>query len=234
MNAPQRPKRIVTRRLAGLMRRAGWYSAKHDNWITGRLYHLMVRGTRWWDWGHKVMILTGTCVGGNYDAPRPPTWWYRLGASKPMWRTGFPRYPLSTYQVITDYSTFRQLTEGLNEDEMYHWQAFHMGQDDELHLGHTFWGGKFFGLTYGDTALLRRYLRSWHRRNWFGVRSWIYTQALHAAVHEHKPFSCHQAPGRGSGGYTHWHCQRRKHHTGTHQYRSCTWSDGGRVERTEQ
>lgn len=78
----------------------GWHKVKHDNWITGRIHHLLLRRAPWWDWGHRVMILVGTCIGGNYDAPEPPTWWYRLGPPKRMRRTGFPRHPLSTYEVI--------------------------------------------------------------------------------------------------------------------------------------
>lgn len=205
----------------------GWHKVKHDNWITGRIHHLLLRRAPWWDWGHRVMILVGTCIGGNYDAPEPPTWWYRLGPPKRMRRTGFPRHPLSTYEVIKgDYSEFCRRTEGLNEDQMYEWQAIGTNQDDELILGHRFWGGK---MRQCDVALLRKYLRMWHRRNWWGLRSWLYSQALHAAVERRIPFTCQTTPDHGTGGYTHWHCQLRKRHDGPHRYNAITWHDGLRV-----
>lgn len=215
------------RRLSRLTFKLGWHKAKHDNWITGRIHHLILRREHWYNWGHKVMTLVGTCVGGNYNSPEPKTWWYRLGPPRHMWRTKYPRHPLSTYQVVTDYSEFCKLTEGLNEDEMYKWQAFCINQDGELILGHRFWGGNFYGLTKADAALLRRYLRMWHRLDWYGLRSWIYAQALHAAVHERKPFSCQAVPPRGSGGYDHWHCQMRRRHDGMHRFNNYVWGDVG-------
>lgn len=213
-------------RLSRLTFKLGWHRAKHDDWITGRIHHLILRRSHWYDWSHKVMILVGTNVGGNYNSPEPKTWWYRLGPPTHMWRTKYPRHPLSTYQVVTDYSEFCKLTEGLNEDEMYKWQAFCVNQDGELILGHRYWGGNFYGLTMNDAALLRRYLRMWRRLDWFGLRSWLYAQALHSAVHERKPFSCAAVPPRGSGGY-HWHCQLRKRHDGMHRFNNYVWGDVG-------
>lgn len=224
------PKAMVKRRRWHLWRlttKLGWHMPKHDNWITGRIHHLLIRSAPWWDWGHRVMILTGTCVGGNYDSPRPGTWWYRLGPAKRMWRTKYPRHPLSSYQVVKSWEQFRDLTVGLNEDQMYEWQAIGLSQDDELHLGHQFWGGTFYGLTAWDTALLRRYLRQWHRKNWWGLRSWLYSQALHAHVHRAKPFSCKAVPPRDSGGYSHWRCQLKRRHDGLHRVNSYVWGEVG-------
>jgi len=209
----------------------GWHKSKHDNRITGRIHHLLLRNNRrWWDWGHSVMILVGTCRGGNYDAPSPPTWWYRLGPPKPMWRTKWPRHPLSTFQVVTDYEEFHRLTEGLNEDQMYEWQAICVDQDDELQLGHRYWGGNFYGLRKWDVALLRRYLRMCRRHDWFGLRSWLYGQALHAAVHQRKPFTCQATPPRNSGGYDHWHCTLRRRHDGMHRFNNYMWGEVGGEE----
>lgn len=217
----------MSRYLAKVMRRFGWYKTEHDNRITGRLYHLVVGHRHWWDWGHAVMTLVGNCVGGNYDAPSPPTWWYRHGPPTRMWRTKYPRHPLSTFQVVTDYAQFRKLTEGLNEDQMYEWQAIYVDQDGELSLGRRYWGGKFYGMPACDVALLRRYLRMWRRLDWFGLRSWIYSQALHAAVHQRKPFTCQEIPPRGSGGYDHWHCQQPRRHGGLHRFNSYEWGTIG-------
>lgn len=220
-------RRTHSMRAAKVMRRFGWYKSEHDNRITGRLYHLALRPCPWWDWGHRVMILVGTCVGGNYDEPEPATWFYRKGEPKRMWRTGYPRHPLSTFEVITDYSTFRERTAGLNEDEMYEWQAIGLNQDGELILGHRYWGGNFYGLNRWDQALLRKYLRRWHRKNWWGLRSWLYSQALHAAVHRRKPFTCQAVPPRGSGGYDHWYCTLKRKHDGLHQFNTYKWGDVG-------
>lgn len=217
-----------------MMRRLGWYSSKHDNWITGRLYHMAVRRGRWWDWGHPVMILTGTCVGGNYDEPHPTTWYYRRNDSRPMWRTKYPRYLRRSFTVVKDYETFRSLTKGLNEDEMYPWQAINLSQDGELQLGHQYWGGGFYGMRRDEWWLLRKYLRSARRRDWWGLRSWLYSQALHSAVHQRKPFACHAIPDPRSGGYDHWHCQKRRGHDGAHRFNRMEWIDGGLVHNPER
>lgn len=65
-------------------------------------------------------------------------------------------------------------------------------------------------------------------------RSWLYSQALHASVHEKRPFACHATPAKGSGGYSHWHCQLKRRHTGPHRYRSMQWNDHERVEHIER
>lgn len=218
------------RTLVSLMRKQGWNTSKHDGRLTGRAYHIAARRSRWWDWGHPVMILVGTSVGGNYAEPTPPTWWYRQGPAKSMARTGFPLHPLSTYEIITDYETFSERTGGLNEDQMHEWQAICVDQDGDLILGHRYWGGNFYSLSKSDTALLRRYLRMWRRLDWFGLRSWLYKQALHAAVHQRKPFACHAVPSKGSGGYDHWHCTQRRRHPGRHQFNNYLWDDDASVE----
>jgi hypothetical protein len=212
------------RRVYRVLRKFGWHMGKHDPWITGRLYTLAVRRGPWYDWGHPLMILVGDPHGGNYDEPSMRTWWYRLGPPKHMWRTRYPRNPLSTFEVIKDYETFRQRTEGLNESEMYEWQALCI-HDGELTLGHRYWGGTFYGMRKNETALLRRYLRAWRRHDWYGLRSWLYYQALHAAVHQRKPFACHATPPPRSGGYSHWHCQLKRKHDGEHRFNAMTWLD---------
>lgn len=177
----------------------------------------------WWDWGHRLMALVGQDHGGNWSEPQPPTWWYRQVDTKRMWRTGFPIHPPSTYLVVTDYDEMRSLTAGLDEDEMYPWQAINVNQDGELHLGHRYWGGVFYGLDKDDVWLLRRYLRRWLLLDWFGARTWLWKLALNAAVERKKPFACHAAPPARSGGYSHWLCTERRNHTGPHRYNNYTW-----------
>lgn len=222
----EQAKAAKRKRLAKHLRKRGWsYDVPRDG-LRRRIFCLVNENYRWYDWGHRLMILVGKDFGGNWSEPEPPTWWYRRGPAKRMWRTGFPRHPLSTFQVVTDYDEFRSLTRGLNEDEMYEWNAICVGQDGELQLGHRYWGGAFYGLPKDEVALLRKYLRHWHRFNWFGLRSYLYSQGLHAAVYTKKPFSCQAAPPRGSGGYSHWLCQRPRRHDGVHRYRSYEWLDG--------
>lgn len=209
------------------MRKRGWNRTPHRDGLRARAYSLCVQHTPWWDWGHRVMILTGSGMGGNWQEPKPPTWWYRLGPPTRMRRTGYPRHPLSTFEVITDYRTFSERTKGLNEDEMYEWNAIYVDQDGALSLGHRFWGGTFYSLKKCEVALLRRYLRMWRRHDWWGLRSWLYTVALHAAVHQRKPFTCQQTPPQGAGGYSHWHCTEKRGHDGLHRFRNCTWGEIG-------
>lgn len=207
------------------MRRRGWSHKTPDNGLRRRLWSLNIDHHPWWDWGHPLMTLTGTDMGGNWQEPEPPTWYYRRGPAKRMWRTGYPRHPLSTFEVITDYETFRARTEGLNEDEMYEWSAICVDQDGQLQLGHRYWGKDFYGLASDEVALLRRYLRMWRRLDWFGLRSWLYSQGLHAAVDQRKPFTCQATPPPGQGGYSHWHCREKRKHDGMHRFNNYVWGE---------
>lgn len=216
-------KRRVRDRLGRLMRKRGWHYRTPSNGLRARAHALVMEHHPWCDWGHRLMILVGDDFCGNWSEPQPPTWWYRLGPAKSMWRTGYPRHPLSTYQIVKSHTEFRQLTEGLNEDQMYEWQAIGTNQDGDLHLGHQYWGGAFYGLTHWDAALLRRYLRKAHRHNWYGLRGWLYTQGLNACVNLKKPFSCQVTPPKGSGGYSHWHCALKRRHAGPHRFGNYEW-----------
>lgn len=222
--AMKRPsKRRVRDPLARLMRKRGWHYRTPSNGLRHRTYDLTAERHPWYDWGHRLMILVGDDQGGNWSEPTPPTWWYRQGPPKRMWRTGYPRHPFSTYEVVKSYDEFRQLTEGLNEDQMYEWQAMGTNQDGDLHLGHRYWGGAFYDLNHSDVALLRRYLRKWHRHNWFGLRSWLYKQGLHACVNVKKPWTCQVTPPKGSGGYSHWFCTGKRRHAGPHRFGNYEW-----------
>lgn len=171
------------------------------------------------------MTLTGQDFGGTWDAPTPPTWYYRLGDGKKMWRTGYPSHPTSTIEVIRGYSQFREATDGLNRDQIIDagWKAFCSDHDGELSLGWQYWGKGFYGLTKWEVRLLTKYLRSWRRADWWGLRSWLYSQGLHAAVYKRKPFTCQAAPTKGSGGYDHWLCTEKRGHDGFHRFNAYTW-----------
>ena len=220
-------KRRLRDRVVRHLRKRGWSSGdNHGKW-RNRVVDLLNDRHHWWDWGHPLMTLTGSDFGGSWAEPEPPTWWYRLGPPKHMWRTHYPRHPLSTFEIVTDYDEFKRRTEGLNEDEMYEWKAIAVNQDGELILGHRYWGGAFYGMSKAETALLRRYLRIWHRQDWFGLRSWLYSQGLHAAVHAKKPRTCQAVPPKGSGGYSHWYCRLPRNHGGVHRFRNYVWGDVG-------
>jgi hypothetical protein len=228
VNQPMKPpRRWVRDPLARLMRKRAWGWKTPRNGIRSRLYSLTIEHHPWWDWGHRLMILTGTDMAGNWSEPEPPTWWYRRGQAKPMWRTGFPRHPMRSFEIVTDYEEFRRRTEGLNEDGMYEWQAIAVNEDGQLILGHQYWGGNFYGLAGDEVALLRRYLRMWRRLDWFGARSWLYSLGLHAAVHRKVPRSCQAQAPKGQGGYDHWYCQLPRRHDGMHRYNNYVWGDIG-------
>lgn len=213
------------------MRERGWNYTGHDGSLKERVYALFSRPRPWWDWGHRLMVLVGAHDGGNWSEPSPPTWWYRLGEPKRMARTKYPVHPPSTIQVVKSYAEMRELTEGLDEDEMYPWKAIGVS-DGDLHLGHQYWGGRYYGIDKWEQNLLRRYLIEWRLKDWFGLRSWLYCQGLHAAVNQKKPFACNQIPPKGSGGYDHWYCPLPRNHNGQHAFRNYRWGCGDDVTYT--
>jgi hypothetical protein len=219
------PKPTLRRRLWRCAYDRGWSRGKLIGSFRHRILDVLGQRHPWWDWGHPLMTLVGQEWCGSWREPVPPTWWYRLGKPKRMVKTGYPQHPLSTYEIITSYKEFQARTVGLNEDEMYEWQAICVDSDGSLQLGHRYWGGTFYGLSHWDVALLRKYLRMWRRLDWWGLRSWIYKQALNAAVDRKKPFACNAVPPRGHGGYSHWHCTLKRRHGGLHRFRDSYWGD---------
>lgn len=210
------------RHLEKLLRTRGWNRGL-GTW-RNRVYDLVSCRYPWWDWGHRLMILTGTDFGGNWDEPKPPTWWYVETTPKRMWHT---RYPRTRYEVVTNYAEMRRRTQHLDEDGMYHWRAICVNQDGNLHLGRQYWGGTFHGLDYAETQIVLRYLARWQLTNWFGARGWLYRQGLHAAVHRKKPGSCAAVPPKDAGGYSHWRCEIKRGHPGLHRYGNTVWGEVG-------
>lgn len=212
-------------RLARWMRKREWNRQRHDNHLRGRSYALVALRAPWWDWGARLKIIVGQNDGGTWREPFPPTWWYRRGDPTRMWRTGYPKHRRRNFQIVTDYAEIKTLTTGLNEDQMYEWQAININQDGELQLGHRYWGGTFYGLRSDEWWLVARYLRRYRHRTLWGLRNWLFTHALHATVHRRKPFTCQATPPKGSGGYSHWHCTLRRNHDGLHRYANYVWGE---------
>jgi hypothetical protein len=215
------------------MRRRGWGHETPRNGLRARLLALTVDRSPWWDWGHKVMILVGDNSIGNWAEPGLETWWYRTTRVP----TKLSPYPKTKIELVRSYDEFTARTGHLGHpDEVYDagWEAINPSQDGELQLGHQYWGGRFHGMPLGELRLLHRYLRRWRRRNWWGLRSWLYSWALHAAVHRRRPFACHATPAKGSGGYDHWYCERPRRHFGSHRFANYTWVGNGPVHYRSQ
>lgn len=175
--------------------------------IAHRIVTAFASRYRWYDWGHRVMVLVGRWDGtGTYNVPRGRDLWY--------WEDGKLR---TTY----DYAEVRAHPER-------EWKIFDVQNEGfEVKLG--YWGDRiaFYGFDRAELRLFRRW-DFWEcraRGEWFGLRRWLYYRALHHAVHLKRPFACNQIPGAGTGGYSHWHCQERGRHT-THRFNNYTWTDG--------
>lgn len=172
----------------------------------------------WYDWGHRLMTLVGDYRTGSYDTPRGRDLWYRFADENE-----------ARGRIITthDYADVRA-TAGQDVS----WRIFDV-QDD----GHTvkigFYGDRIqhYGISRRELALFRRrdFWECRARGEWFGLRRWLYFKALHAAVHLKKPFACNVVPPRGTGGYSHWHCEERGKHD-VHRFRAYTWADGEKVQ----
>lgn len=214
------------RRLALRLRRKGWAHGEHTGTWRHRVVDVLDDRWRWWDWGHRAMVLVGQPFGGSWDEPRPDTWWYRTtsesypvaGGRSIRWRRH--------HELVKSWDEMRARTEGLDEDAMHEWQALCADQDGDLRFGRQYWGGEFYGLSRHDVGLLIRWLLAWELKDWFGLRSRLWRAGLTAAVYQRRPFGCNQAPPAGSGGYSHWLCELDRHHAGPHRFRRYTWSDG--------
>lgn len=181
--------------------------------LAHRLLTIRVDRRRWYDWGHMLMTLVGQNRTGDYDAPRGRDLWYR-----------FANENESRGRIIT---THRYADVRATEGQDVSWRIFDV-QDDGGTVVMGFYGDRIahYGLSRRELALFRRW-DFWEcrlRGEWFGLRRWLYFKGLHAAVHQRIPFTCQQAPPRGSGGYDHWHCELRGKHT-EHRFRAYVWTD---------
>lgn len=185
---------------------------------------LTIAGDRhhWYDWGHRLMILVGDYRTGSYAAPRGRDLWYRFADENE-----------AHGRIITThhYADVRA-TDGQDVS----WRIFDV-QDDGGTVKLGFWGERIthYGISRRELALFRRW-DFWEcraRGEWFGLRRWLYFKGLHAAVYLKKPFACNAVPPRGTGGYSHWHCELQGKHD-VHRYRNYTWAqDTQRVQFAE-
>lgn len=228
MNEPTAPRRTTRNRIRRWMYRHGWTTGRREGSVLHRLHDLVARTRPWYDWGHPLMVLVGRYDSGDWGPPRVRDLWFRKEYVGKHQR----------FETTRDSAVVRERNDG-------EWRIFD-GQDD----GHTieigFWphpdspNGQIHrtGLDgRGEIQLFARWLiwDGWIKAEWFGLRRWLYYRGLHNAVEPYVPFTCRVVPERGSGGYTHWHCDLRPRHKGDHRYRNYTWpGPGTRVQYAPQ
>jgi hypothetical protein len=224
MNSPTLPRQTLRYRLAREMRVRKWHHT--DGGVRSRIVSVVGDRHPWWDWGHHVMALTGRYDAGNWSPPRVRDMWFRMDYEYGDGRKAKPTR--SRIVTTNDYSEVRARNDG-------EWRIFD-SQDD----GHTivigYWPhpddkGNIHRTGLDGRAEQRLFLRwmLWEglvKAEWFGLRRWLYYRALHAAVERKIPFRCQVTPPPGSGGYRHWHCDRKKRHTGDHRFVNYTWAGG--------
>ena len=231
--------RRPSQRIARTLYARGWN--RQNTGLRHRIYSAFSDHRNWWDWGHPLMALTGRESYGSWDVPRGWDLWFRHVAHKHRhtWLTTHPstrpRFGLLT---TTDYNTVKATNDG-------EWRIFD-SQNDGFHIVIGYWpppqsNGRIHptGLDgRREQALFVSWLLwdGWIKTEWCGLRRWLYYRALHGVVHDRKPFTCQQTPPRGSGGYDHWHCQLRNHHSGPHRYHNMTWTNlpGAHVQHTPE
>lgn len=185
-----------------------------------RTRRLLLDKQPWWNWGARLKTIVGAVRMNVGDDPQPRTMWYRVPKPRRQRFTGYPVTCARDAWRTYDYQTMCEATTSLNEDEMYVYRAFGVGQDHELHLGHMFWGGRFYGCPGWEQRLLLWWLLKEQVRLMFGTRRALWSIGLKASIHAKKPFSCHQTP---PGGYDHWHCRKRRGHVGPHKADGYEW-----------
>lgn len=168
----------------------------------------------WYDWGHRLMMLVGEHRRGDYEPPRGRDLWYRFADENE-----------ARGRIIT---THRYADVRATEEQDVSWRVFDV-QDDGGTVKLGFWGDRIthYGLSRRELALFRRW-DFWEcraRGEWFGLRRWLYWKGLNHHVDLRKPFACNITPPRGSGGYSHWHCELRGRHA-VHRFRNYTWAGG--------
>lgn len=230
-------RRWVQRRVWRWMYDRGWQMSEMDDTLRSRICHAVNDWKRWYDWGHPLMWLVGRNDSGSSGVPRGrDMWWVSLdyveGAER-SWMADFEQR--NGCYVTRDYSDVKAVATA-------DWRIFDL-QDDGRTVKIGRWpsrpedGGHIQQIVGGlNIPQVRLFLR-WYlfdhkvKAEWFGLRRWLYYKALHAAVNDKVPFSCQRVPDKGSGGYSHWHCQRRRWHKGAHRYRNYIWpGPGERVE----
>lgn len=225
----------VTKRIHRVMYKRGWTLTSLDDTLRSRVAHAVGDWKRWYDWGHPVMWLVGRYDSGSAGVPRGrDLWWiptqYVEGIAESLAADFDQRFGC---YITTRYEDVR--TTGGDID----WRIYDL-QDDGRTVKVALWpnepehGGRILPLPWQELKVgLFLWWYLWEHKakaQWFGLRRWVYYKALHWAVHAHSPFACNKVPPQGTGGYSHWHCRRRRWHRGNeHRYVNYVWSEG-RVE----
>lgn len=219
-------------RVTHALRRRGWTGVALDDTIRSRIAHAIGDWNRWYDWGRPVMWLVGRYETGGAGAPRGrDLWWvpveYVEGIAASLIADLDRRFGC---YVTTDYSIVRSTSGDIE------WRIYDL-QDDGRTVKLGLWpntpehGGRMQPLPWNELKVdLFLWWYVWQhkgRAQWFGLRSFVYYRALHAAVEAHNPFRCSETPALGTGGYRHWHCGLRRRHRGHHRYNEYVWDDAG-------
>jgi len=234
---PAAARRTLRYRAVRALRQRARASGDYDRYA--RLIDVIGEHRPWWDWGHRLMALSGTYRGGSSEPPRARDLYMRVGWARREDNhhaiEGSENERVETTHAMTAW-------EGVKRGE--EWRTFDW-QDD----GHTLRVGwlndegritdSAIGASQGEMARFRRWFiwESWVKASWCGLRPWLYYRGLHAAVEERRPLTCQLTPPRGSGGYSHWHCGirrpllaillgRRQQHPGPHRFKNYTWTEG--------
>lgn len=227
----------LTGRARHAMQQRGWMMSAFDDTPRSRIAHAMGDWRSWYDWGHPVMWLVGRYDSGSAGVPRGrDLWWIpteyvedRLALSLVAdFEQRFGCY------ITTRYTDVR--ATGAEID----WRVYDL-QDDGRTVKVALWpnqpehDGREQPLPWRELKVdLFLWWYVWQHKGkaqWFGIRPWIYYKALHVAVQRKVPFTCQVTPEKGSGGYSHWHCNLKRRHAGPHRYNNYIWpGPGTRVE----
>lgn len=231
----------ITHWAARSMRQRGWTDSALDDTLRARVARAVDTWRNWWDWGNPVMWLVGRYDTGSAGVPRGrDLWWIPTdyvesslaGSLVADCEQRFGCY------ITTDYTVVRSSSAEID------WRIYDL-QDEGRTVKVGLWpnrpehNGRIQPLPWQELNVeLFLWWYVWQhlgRAQWFGLRRWVYYEALHAAlhaaVHEKRPFSCQVQPERGSGGYDHWYCGLKRGHDGPHRYRNYVWAGPGtRVE----
>lgn len=226
----------LTRRAWRVMYDRGWIKTDMDNTVRSRVAHAVGDWKKWYDWGHPVMWLVGRYDSGSAGAPRGrDMWWipteYVEGIATSLVADFEQRYGCF---ITTRYEDVRATGSDIE------WRIYDL-QDDGRTTKVGVWpnspehGGHVQPLPWNELKVdLFLWWYVWQHKGkaqWFGLRYWAYFRALHWAVGAYSPFACGVVPEKGSGGYSHWHCELWKRHRGAHRYVNYIWpGPGSRVE----
>lgn len=223
-----------------VMHARGWTMSDMDDTMRSRIARAFGDWRQWYDWGHPVMWLVGRYDAGSAGSPRGrDLWWiptqYVEGIAVPLVADFEQRFGC---YITTRYEDVRATIGDIP------WRIYDL-QDEGRTVKAGLWPncpehhGRMQPLPWQELNVgLFLWWYLWQHKTkaqWLGLRRWAYYRALHAAVNRKIPFTCQQVPPPRAGGYSHWHCQRRRRHSGDHRFEAMVWSGrpGERVRQVE-